>query len=257
MRQVACVLLLLASTGAQRPSRVLLAVFGHPDDESLAGPVLARYAREGVKVYLAIATKGEKGTNERVHIAAGDALAKIRRDETACSCRELGIEAPIFLEANDGELGAITDPIGRNVEALATRIGYLISELKPDVVIAGGPEGADGHPDHRLTTDAVTQVVQALPPGTRLFFVGYPAAHAKALAKIWDTWHPTDPAFLTVRVAVSKADLQANRRSIECHKSQFSPEEARAYADALDGGWDQGVWFRPWFGEQKSNDLFK
>jgi LmbE family N-acetylglucosaminyl deacetylase len=43
---------------------VILAVFAHPDDETFVGPVLARYAREGVKVYLAIATKGEKGTSD-------------------------------------------------------------------------------------------------------------------------------------------------------------------------------------------------
>jgi hypothetical protein len=26
---------------------------------------------------------------------------------------------------------------------------------------------------------------------------------------------------------------------------------------ALDAAWEPGVWFRPWFGNQQSNDLFK
>jgi len=235
----------------------MLAVFGHPDDESLAGPVLARYAREGGSVYLAIATKGEKGTSERTRIPAGEKLAKVRREETECSCRQLGIKPPIFLEENDGELGAITDPIGHNVEMLAGKIEALITKLKPDVVVADGPEGGDGHPDHRLTSDAVTQVIQGLPLRIRLFYVGYSATQSEPLRKIWDTWHPTDMAYLTARVAVTKADLIANHHSIECHKSQFSPDEARKYAAALDAGWEQGVLFRPWFGERKTDDLFK
>jgi GlcNAc-PI de-N-acetylase len=56
-------LLTTLSPGAEKRPRVILAVFAHPDDEAFVGPVLARYARAGVKVYLAIATKGEKGTS--------------------------------------------------------------------------------------------------------------------------------------------------------------------------------------------------
>jgi len=40
--------------------RVLLVVTAHPDDELFMGPVLARYAREHVKVYLAIRLKVRK-----------------------------------------------------------------------------------------------------------------------------------------------------------------------------------------------------
>jgi hypothetical protein len=40
--------------------RTLLAVFAHPDDESLIGPLLAKYGREGVRVQLVIVTEGEK-----------------------------------------------------------------------------------------------------------------------------------------------------------------------------------------------------
>ena len=66
MKRTAIVLLLVsASVTVSQQQRVLLAVFAHPDDETFAGPVLARHAREGVKVYLAIATKGEKGADER------------------------------------------------------------------------------------------------------------------------------------------------------------------------------------------------
>jgi len=44
-----------------RPGR-LLAVFAHPDDESLnIGGLLAKAKKEGIETYLVCLTKGEKG----------------------------------------------------------------------------------------------------------------------------------------------------------------------------------------------------
>ena len=41
--------------------KVLLAIFAHPDDEASVSPILTKYAREGVQVYLAIAADGRYG----------------------------------------------------------------------------------------------------------------------------------------------------------------------------------------------------
>ncbi len=260
MRRAAWALILLCGSAvAQSSPKVLLAVFAHPDDETLVGPVLARYAREGAKVYLAIATKGEKGTNDRANIPAGDALAKVRREEAVCACKQLGIEPPIFFELNDGELGAIANPLGHNIQVVADNVGNLIEKLHPAAVVTWGAEGGYGHPDHRLVSDAVTQAMQGSHGDAKLFYVGFSPEAVKALNEVWPAsmaWHATDASYLTVRVTFSKADQQVYRRALECHKSQFSPDEAKKFADALDAGWQQGVLFRPWFGEQKSNDLF-
>ena len=44
----------------------LLAVFAHPDDETLGmGGTLARYAAEGVETYLLTATRGREGLVRR------------------------------------------------------------------------------------------------------------------------------------------------------------------------------------------------
>ncbi len=261
MRRAAWILLLLCGSAfAQSSSKVLLAVFAHPDDETLVGPVLARYAREGAKVYLAIATKGEKGTNDRAGIPAGEPLAKVRREEATCACQQLGIDPPIFFELNDGELGAIANPLGHNIQVVADNVERLLEKLHPAAVVTWGGEGGYGHPDHRLVSDAVTQAVQASKDATKLLYVGFSPDAVKALNEVWPAsmaWHATDVSYLTVRIAFSKADQQAYRRALECHKSQFSPEEAKKFADALDAGWQQGLFFRPWFGEQKSNDLLK
>ena len=258
MKRLALILLLACTAAAQQNPRVMLAVFAHPDDETLVAPVLARYAREGDKVYLAIATKGEKGTNERTAIPAGDALAKVRSEEAACACRQLGIEPPILFGLNDGELGAITSPLGHNIQTVADQVEKLIAELHPSVVVTWGAEGGYGHPDHRLVADGVTQAIQASKANVKLFYVGFSPEQIKPVNAVWPmSWHATDPAYLTVRVAFTKVDQLAYHRALECHKSQFSPEEMQKFENALDGGWQQAVSFRPWFGDRKSDDLFK
>jgi len=263
MRHAILAMLLACATTAvaQQQTRTLVAVFAHPDDETFVGPVLARYAREGAKVYLAIATKGEKGTNDRARIPSGDRLAKIRREEATCACKQLGIEPPIFFELSDGELGAMTNPLGRNVQSVADKLQDLIAKLHPQVIVTWGPEGGYGHPDHRLVSDAVTQVVQSAKSDVKLLYAGMSPEQAKTLNTIWGSsgfyWHATDAAYLTVRVPVTKADLAAYHRALECHPSQFAREEMQELEKALDTAWESGVWFRPWSGGQGSDDLFK
>src|SRR5438034_1257814 len=78
MRFLALLLILSAAPSASpaEAPRTLLAVFAHPDDETLVAPLLAAYARRGVRVQLAIVTDGEKGTQAHAAIPAGPELAK-------------------------------------------------------------------------------------------------------------------------------------------------------------------------------------
>ena len=258
MKRIALFLLLACTLASAQQKSVVLAVFAHPDDETTVSPILARYAREGNKVYLAIATKGEKGINDRAGIPAGEPLAKVRAGEAACACHELGIEAPILFGLNDGELGAISSPLGRNIQEVADRVEKLIADLHPDVLVTWGPDGGYGHPDHRLVSEAVTQVIQASKSSPKLYYVGFSPDQVKFINQMWPMkWHSTDPAFLTVNVSFTKNDLSAAHHALECHKSQFSAEEMQKFESALDHGWNGSVSFRPWFGDHKSDDLSK
>jgi LmbE family N-acetylglucosaminyl deacetylase len=257
-------LLLLAILFAQQASppqaRVLLAVFAHPDDEVFAGPTLTRYTGEGVHVYLAIATKGEKGANDFAKIPAGEPLAAARRAEATCACRELGIEPPIFFNLNDGELGAITNPLATNIHAVADNVQKLIEQLHPQVIITWGPDGGYGHPDHRLVSDAVTQVVQSQNSGIKLYYPGLTPAQAKPLNTIWPAslpFHTTDPAYLNVTVSYTSKDFEKFKRAFECHKSQYTPETFQALEKAMDEGWHGSVSFREWASARRASDLFR
>ena len=242
-------------------SRVLLAVTAHPDDEVFMGPTLTRYAREGVKVYLAIATKGEKGANPFAKIPAGDPLADSRRAEATCACKELGIEPPIFFNLNDGELGAMTSPLAKNIHAVADDVQQRIDQLHPDVILTWGPEGGYGHPDHRLVSDAVTQVIQSQHSDIKLYYAGLSPAQAKALNSAWSTWfqpfHSTDPAYLTVAISYTPRDFGNFERALECHKSQYGPKMFKALEQAMNESWQGTVSFREWNSTRSAADLFR
>lgn len=250
----------LGSASHAAETRTLLAVFAHPDDETLVGPLLAAHARQGVRVQLIIVTQGEKGVSPHAGIPEGPELAKVRTEEARCSCRALGIETPVLLGFSDGELGQLSRPPWAYLAEVERELRIQFAKFRPDAVITFGPEGAYGHPDHRLVGALVTQLVQAGVEGAPavLLYPGFPKERLPGPGVQSELpWSPTDSRFLTVRVPYDAADLAATRASLACHKSQFRPEqvesETRWMHEALGGR----IYLRPWFGASQGDDVFK
>ena len=235
--------------------RTLVAVFAHPDDETLVAPALARYAREGVRVFLVIATDGRRGANAHARIPAGDSLAMIRADEARCSARALGLEPPILLGFPDAGLADFAPWPGKRLDTLATRIDAVLRALRPSVVVTWGPEGGYGHSDHRLAGNVVTQIFQsgALPSTTSLFYAGFPDARTSA-APPWygQKLHPVSSALLTATVTFTSDDRQAAARSVACHWSQATLEQQTGNMQALDHLWQGAVTFQQWGGARQA-----
>ena len=211
---------------AQDAPKTLVAVFAHPDDEGPAAPMLARYAREGVRVHLIIATDGAQGA-AHTSIPPGPELARVRGEEARCAADALGIRPPILLGFPDAHLGTYRDEPAR-LFRLAARVHEELQRLRPDAVITWGPDGATGHPDHRLVSDVVTQLVRAGAPGVpeRLFYVSIPVEGMRAMNPARE-----EPRFLvplskyfSMRVAFTDADAEAARHALSCHKTQYSEE---------------------------------
>ena len=127
-------------------------MFAHPDDETSVGRVLARYAAEGHDVYLVTTTSGQAGV-ANTDIPAGPRLGAAREKEARCSAQKLGIHEPILLQFQDGKVYE-----SANMQGIRDRLRDIVEELKPDVMITWGPDGATGHRDHRLVGDIATQV---------------------------------------------------------------------------------------------------
>ena len=65
----------VAQAGPAAP-KTLVALLAHADDEAPVAPILARYAREGARVYMIIASDGSQGAgHSRVRDAARSGLA--------------------------------------------------------------------------------------------------------------------------------------------------------------------------------------
>lgn len=240
-------------------SRTLVAVFAHPDDETIVSPVLAHYARLGAKVYVVIATDGRRGVSQHAGIPAGDRLAAVRAGEARCSAQELGVRPPILFGLEDAGLAVIRPWPGEPLDRMAKRLETTLKELHPDAVITWGPEGGYGHADHRLVGDVVTQLFQAgaVPSPARLYYVGFTAERI-ANSPRWYGFHmyPTASELLTATVAFDDRDRAAARRSLGCHRSQATEREMNESFAALEHLWQGRVAFQQWRGGQQSTELF-
>jgi len=185
----------------------LLAVFAHPDDESnAAGGTLARYAREGANVVLVSATRGELG----IQGLAADAAGAVRERELRAAGTALGAREVRFLGYCDGELLNVDDQ-----EAVA-RIGALLREIKPQVVVTFGPDGISGHADHVAVSRWVTAAFDESNIPQKLYYV----APSDATQQACGVPPPRELVGGPVAAIDISQDLQAKGRAIRCHASQ-------------------------------------
>lgn len=84
----------------------LLAVFAHPDDESMGmGGVLAKLSAKGVQTHLICASRGERGWFGPRDLNPGlKVLGLVRAAELECAAKLLGLRSVHFLDYIDGEV---------------------------------------------------------------------------------------------------------------------------------------------------------
>jgi LmbE family N-acetylglucosaminyl deacetylase len=234
--------------------RPVVAVFAHPDDERVIGPLLSRLAREGRETHLVIATDGSKGVRDFAQIPAGAELAAARAKEANCAAKRLGVRQLHLLGLPDGGLASF-DVLGKLRSALVA----IVDSLRPAAIITFGPEGGTGHPDHRLVGDVVTQIVQgeARYANVDLLYASLPTERLRTAPPAEPTVNGTAEALLTVRVPFEERDLAAGREEFACHRSQYAPAEMDAVNRYLAHAWDGTVWLRPWNGTLHDPGLFR
>ena len=228
---------------AQQPTRTLVAVFAHADDERIVGPLLARYSREGARVVLVIATDGRKGVTRHAGIPAGDSLARLRAAEARCATDQLGIAPPRLLGLEDAGLASFAA-----LTQLRDSVAAILRELRADAVITFGPEGGTGHPDHRLVGDVVTELVQRGADGApeRLYFPSLPSERMRTAPAARPTIATMAGRYLTVGVSFEPEDFEKTRRAFACHATQYTPAQMSAVMAYLAHGFAGQVRLRPW-----------
>jgi LmbE family N-acetylglucosaminyl deacetylase len=220
----------------------LLAFTAHPDDEGACGGTLAKYADMGARAYVACATRGDgmDAKSKDPAITTREALGQARMQELACACEKLGVQPPIILGFQDGEIDHVP------VEEAAWRAARLIRELKPQIVLTHDPLGGYGHPDHIAVSQFVTRAF-ALAGDRSAALDGLPA-HSPLKLYYWATprsFMEQVPAFRERRADIrgqqlgfvgvpdeqitTEIDIRAyvprKLDALACHRTQFELDE--------------------------------
>lgn len=250
-RRITSPALLLIASVASLPATVLgqsdrpvLAVFAHPDDERVIGPLLSRLSRQGREAHLVIATDGSRGVRDHAGIPAGETLAAARKLEAECAAKRLGVRLHL-LGLEDGGLASFA-----NLARLRTDLETIIGSVQPAAIITFGPEGGTGHPDHRLVGNVATQIVQSDDRHRTidLLYASLPTERLRTAPPSSPTVNGVAEALLTVRVPVENQDVVAGQEAFACHRTQYTATEMAAINRYLAHAWNGVAYLRPWNG---------
>ena len=159
------------------PSRRMLLVHAHPDDETINnGATMARYVAEGASVTLLTCTLGEEGevlVPELELLAAehADQLGGYRISELSAAMAALGVTDWRFLGGpgryrDSGMMGTPANDKPRAFwqadldEAVAHAVA-VVREVRPQVVVTYDEHGGYGHPDHIQAHRVAMRAVEA------------------------------------------------------------------------------------------------
>ncbi len=151
----------------------LMAVHAHPDDESSStGGVLATYSGQGIRTVVVTCTNGEFG-DAPGGVKPGEdghdeqAVAQLRLSELRQACKILGVTDLEPLGYHDSGMpdwdykerpeAFCNVPL----EEVAGRVGGLIEQYRPQVVISYDDKGMYQHPDHMHAARAAAAAVAA------------------------------------------------------------------------------------------------
>lgn len=211
----------LASDGVRQTFLVLVA---HPDDENALGPALSKLARMGHGVRVMIATDGKYGT--RIADLSPKLLGPLRRKESECALRALGLPPPVFLSIDrlDTRSGVRQYLDGRR-KLLAALKEELLSH-RPDAIITFGPDGEYGHPEHIVLGAAITELLlrDGLVDGYPLYYLSLTKAQVAddhRLAYV-------DQRYITHRLVHDDEDELRSFEAARCYRSQMTSDEVQA-----------------------------
>jgi len=190
----------------------LLAVFAHPDDESFrTGGTLALLARRGARVQVLTATRGQAGSRGNPPLCTPEELPAMREAELRYACSALGIQPPLLLDYQDGQL-AEADP-----EHLVAQILQVVKETRPQVMLTFGVDGLSGHPDHIAIGQAAAEAFRRADDVAALYTLAVPRSLAESLGMKQIRAVPDESIALTVDVS---AVWDAKMSAIRCHRTQ-------------------------------------
>jgi LmbE family N-acetylglucosaminyl deacetylase len=127
----------------------------HPDDEAIAtAGTMAKAARDGHRVVLVCATRGEQGEPQPGVLDEGEELWRRREIELEQAARILGVSRLEYLGYTDsGMMGEPTNEAPdclwqADVDEAAERLARILNEERAEILTIYDENGGYGHPDH-------------------------------------------------------------------------------------------------------------
>lgn len=190
----------------------ILAIFAHPDDESI-GPsgTLTMLSAQGNTVGLVTLTRGEAGSLGISRSLGSDELARRRSKELQCAVEILGIKQLRLHSLPDKRLSTIPEKDG------ITIIQDEIESFNPDSIITFHENGITGHPDHKTTTKWIRQVLKNLEKPPRLLYFGLSEEQAGFFPQRKLLWINNQD--VTHKIDVH-AFLNSKLKALKCHETQ-------------------------------------
>jgi len=129
-------------------------------------------ARQGARVHLLIATRGEGGEMGEPALCARDELGQVRENELRCAAEALGAASLEIMDYCDPLVGPedALFCLYDNVEKLAAQVVDAARRHNTVAILAHGVNGEYGHPAHVLVHDATRLAVHALQDDAPLFY---------------------------------------------------------------------------------------
>jgi len=196
----------------------LMAVHAHPDDEASGGGILATYADQGIRTVVVTCTNGEFGDAPGGIKPGQDghdeqAVASLRLAELEASARILKVSDLEMLGYHDS---GMPDWEYRNrpdafcnvpLEEVAGRIGSLIAEYRPQVLVTYDDQGAYQHPDHVHASRAAQAAAAATGIPAKLYLS---TMRGSSWRKIWEALRAAG-----VEVPDWEEDEERTRRALQ------------------------------------------
>ncbi|MBX4205960.1 PIG-L family deacetylase [Candidatus Microgenomates bacterium] len=146
----------------QRPRKILMVVYPHPDDETFgAGGLLLRAKKLGWKTIVVCLTKGGAG-KIFVH-GKGRSVVEIRQEEIKKATNLLKVDELILGDFPDAYLN-------RRVDQWSIWLKSLIQKYSPLILVTYDHSGLTANPDHIIVSLELLQIVKQLKSKPELFW---------------------------------------------------------------------------------------
>ena len=218
----------------------LLGVWAHPDDEAyLSSGLMALVRRDGGRVVVATATRGEHGTGDP-ETWPPDRLARLREQELLQSLAVIDVTEHEWLGHSDGALTEVPHASG------VAQVASILDRVQPDTVVTFGPDGMTGHPDHRTVSAWVTEAWRSRGCHESLWYATTTPEFQERWAEVHerlDIWFdgagpPVTPeAELAAAVRLDDDLRDLKHRVLRAHASQTAPLEELLGPDVFREWW--------------------